>query len=222
MAARFGAIARRRATGTTNAAAAPENHARRLRATSSLAVLGSAAVFAAYAVGYSETKPVADRVHADVAAMEQTPVAAGRQVGKPTTTGAALGQREPAIQRVILTPQASDGTGIDTDPLPSASLEGKEPLAATPASAYRDGTFVGKAEGGHGQVEVTLKISAGVIVSTEITSCLTRYPCSKIKALPGRVIARQSAAVDYVSGASDSSRAFRLAVMAALKQAQAG
>jgi len=63
-------------------------------------------------------------------------------------------------------------------------------------------------------------VQGGQIRSAEITGCGTRYPCSRIANLPGQVITRQSAAVDYVSGATDSSTAFRGAVVAALAQAR--
>jgi uncharacterized protein with FMN-binding domain len=63
-------------------------------------------------------------------------------------------------------------------------------------------------------------VQGGQITSAEITNCGTRYPCSRIATLPGQVIARQGAAVNYVSGATDSSVAFRAAVVAALAQAR--
>ncbi len=57
-------------------------------------------------------------------------------------------------------------------------------------------------------------------MSAEITRCGTRYPCSKIAALPGQVVARQGPTVDRVSGATDSATAYRAAVTAALAKAQ--
>ena len=59
-------------------------------------------------------------------------------------------------------------------------------------------------------------MQGGKIVSAKISQCLTRYPCSMIDALPGEVVAQQSAAVDFVSGATDSSMAFQQAVANAL------
>ena len=69
--------------------------------------------------------------------------------------------------------------------------------------------------------EATVVIKGGRIVSANVSQCLTRYPCSYIAALPGQVIARQSAQVDLVSRATDSSMAYRTAVTKALAQAQA-
>ena len=70
----------------------------------------------------------------------------------------------------------------------------------------------------HGNIEATVVVQGGKIVSAKISQCLTRYPCSMIAALPGQVVAHQSAAVDFVSGATDSSTAFREAVTNALAQ----
>jgi uncharacterized protein with FMN-binding domain len=60
--------------------------------------------------------------------------------------------------------------------------------------------------------------------------CLTRYSCSWISPrtpgtgspefdLPGQVVTRQSAKVDYVSGATESSDAFFQAISQALSKA---
>lgn len=89
----------------------------------------------------------------------------------------------------------------------------------TTISGYRDGTYVGLGKSRHGNIEATVTISGGRIISTAITRCMTRYSCSWIEGLPAQVVARQSAKVDRVSGASDSSKAFVNAVNAALKQA---
>ncbi|MBK7328069.1 MAG: FMN-binding protein [Dehalococcoidia bacterium] len=67
---------------------------------------------------------------------------------------------------------------------------------------------------------MTVVVSGGRIVSAEITSCQTKYPCSKVSSLPAQVITRQSASVNSISGATDSSRAYASAVAAALAKAQ--
>jgi uncharacterized protein with FMN-binding domain len=46
-----------------------------------------------------------------------------------------------------------------------------------------------------------------------------RYPCSMIAMLPPQVVARQSADVDIVSGATQSGQAFSLAIDRALAKA---
>jgi uncharacterized protein with FMN-binding domain len=67
---------------------------------------------------------------------------------------------------------------------------------------------------------VTVTVQGGKITAAEITDCGTRYPCSRIANLPAQAVARQSAAVDLVSGATDSTNAYRAAVNAALAQAR--
>ena len=52
-----------------------------------------------------------------------------------------------------------------------------------------------------------------------LTRVTTQYPASRIAALPGQVVARQSARVDRVSGATYSVQAFQQAVQQALAQA---
>ena len=58
------------------------------------------------------------------------------------------------------------------------------------------------------------------ITGANISQCLTRYSCSWISMLPPQVIQRQTAEVDYVSGATQSSNAFYYAIVEALKQAK--
>jgi uncharacterized protein with FMN-binding domain len=72
----------------------------------------------------------------------------------------------------------------------------------------------------HGDIEAVVEIQDGRIVSAMILRCLTRYSCSWIEELPGQVLARQSAFVDNVSGATESTEAFFGAVLEALKKAQ--
>jgi len=81
---------------------------------------------------------------------------------------------------------------------------------------YRDGTFTGWGDSYHGRVQATVVIRRGRIASAVIATCRMRYPCSMIQALPPQVVARQSALVDVVSGASQSAEAFSMAVDRAL------
>ena len=87
-------------------------------------------------------------------------------------------------------------------------------------TTYKDGTFSGWGRCRHGSIEASVSIEGGRIVATEITQCLTRYSCSWIDNLPGQVVSRQSADVDYVSGATESTDAFYDAVSAALASAR--
>jgi uncharacterized protein with FMN-binding domain len=63
-------------------------------------------------------------------------------------------------------------------------------------------------------------IEGGRITSSAITKCNTRYDCSWIKSIVPQVVERQSANVDYVTGATESADAFYYAVVEALNQAK--
>jgi uncharacterized protein with FMN-binding domain len=92
------------------------------------------------------------------------------------------------------------------------------PTAAV-QSKYKDGTFFGWGTSRHGDIQASVIIVDGKIVSTAIATCATRYPCSWIVNLPGQAVERQSPKVDYVSGATQSSNAFSDAVAEALAKA---
>jgi uncharacterized protein with FMN-binding domain len=101
------------------------------------------------------------------------------------------------------------------------------PPVAEPASApapqapqYKDGTYSGWGTSRHGDIETTVTIAGGRITSAVITQCLTRYSCSWVSHLQGQVVTRQSAEVDYVSGATQSANAFYYAVVQALSKAR--
>jgi uncharacterized protein with FMN-binding domain len=85
---------------------------------------------------------------------------------------------------------------------------------------YRDGTYSGWGTSRHGDIQASVEILGGRITAATITQCLTRYSCSWISALPPQVLARQSAEVDYVSGATQSANAFYQAVVEALSKAR--
>jgi hypothetical protein len=91
-------VSKRRASGASRqprevraAGAAARSQRRkppRLRATSSLVLLGSAAVFTVYAVGYAGTQPSYDRLQEQIALLDATStpltLAAARAINTPT------------------------------------------------------------------------------------------------------------------------------------------
>ena len=113
-------------------------------------------------------------------------------------------------------------------PVPAAPTSSAPAAVATPASAaapaakttYKDGVFLGRGTSRHGDIEAMVEIRGGRIANAVISQCLTRYSCSWIAVLVPQVVARQSAEVDYVSGATVSSDAFYYAVTQALAQAK--
>ncbi len=92
--------------------------------------------------------------------------------------------------------------------------------AAPVLKVWKDGKYVGWGGSRHGDIQATVVIESGRIISAQITDCQTRYPCDVIEKLPGQVVSRQSPNVQRVSGATESADAFYSAVYFALQQAQ--
>jgi uncharacterized protein with FMN-binding domain len=92
-------------------------------------------------------------------------------------------------------------------------------LPATPAARWRDGSYTGRGESPHGDIDVRVVIKDGRIVEASILGCYTRYPCEEIDSLLQQPLERQSADVDYVSHATESSDAYHYGLVDALKTA---
>ena len=103
---------------------------------------------------------------------------------------------------------------------------GSVATTATPQSQYRDGIYTGsQADAYYGTVQVQVKISGGKIADVTFLS----YPSDRgtsrsinsyaMPQLTQEAIQAQSANVNGVSGASDTSAAFRQSLSAALSQA---
>ena len=156
--------------------------------------LSSAAILSVYSVGYLHTS-----------ADNNSTLAAA-----PLATATATPRLSTAQPRV--------GTdGGRTQPLPTPAPT----KSSGSATALKDGSYSGTGTSRHGNISVSVTVAAGKIASVQITSCQTRYPCSWVTGLPAQVVAKQSATVNTVSGATDSSRAFMGAVSQALTQARA-
>jgi uncharacterized protein with FMN-binding domain len=140
-----------------------------------------------------------------------------------------------AVQPIASQPVASQPTASQlVAPAATAPAAAPAPVAAAPASApaaapaaktaakatYRDGFHYGRGTSRHGDIESMIEISNGRIISVVISQCLTQYSCRWIAALPGQVVARQSADVDYVTGATESANAFYFSIVQALMQAK--
>ncbi len=125
------------------------------------------------------------------------------------------GQTPPAIGATVPAPDAA--TAIAQSMAAEAPPGG--PLGD---QAYRDGTYAGTGRAGRGQIAVKVTIDGGKVTGVKITHSTTYFPTSQISRLPGEVVKNQSADIDFVSGATQSSLAFRNAVAAALAQAGNG
>ena len=162
----------------------------------------SAAIIAVYAAGYLHTASAA----ASVANVAPTALVAS-VVAPPTATA----------------PPTADTATTTVAPTATTPATAVAPLATATVAAsstYKDGTYTGSGTSKHGGVAVAVVIKNGVIVSSAITASNTRYPIARIAALPGEVVAAQSASIDFVSGATDSSMAFQTAVTSALASAK--
>jgi uncharacterized protein with FMN-binding domain len=104
-------------------------------------------------------------------------------------------------------------------PKPVAQGAATQAPAGQVQAGYKDGTYVGLGTSRHGDIDATVVIQGGVIVSAKVTRCMTRYPCSDVTPLVSETTAIQATPVHHVSGASDSSRAYKMAVANALAQA---
>ena len=121
---------------------------------------------------------------------------------------------KPDVAPVATPVVANDTTTSDsTRSADSTSAARKQPQ-------WKDGVFSGWGTSRHGDIQATVVIDKGRITYAEITQCLTRYSCSWIERLPGQVVSRQSADVDYVSGATQSTNAFYYAIVDALSKAK--
>jgi uncharacterized protein with FMN-binding domain len=87
--------------------------------------------------------------------------------------------------------------------------------------ALQDGTYLGWGSCRHGDLQASVVVEDGRIVRAAIAQCFTRYSRNVIAQLPGQVVARQSADVDQISRATESSDAFYQAVTEALAHAKA-
>jgi uncharacterized protein with FMN-binding domain len=87
------------------------------------------------------------------------------------------------------------------------------------AGDYRDGRYRAVGTSPFGDVWVDVTVRRRRIEAVEIPRVTTFYPESDIAALPAEAVARQSAGIDIVSGATGSTAAFFDAVTRALDQA---
>lgn len=162
-----------------------------------------------------------------------TPVAP-METAPPTAVSApvSLAVTPPVVAAPVAAPSAP--APVQTAPVPVSTPAAAAPPPAAPAAppaaapaakpaaktTYKDGVYLGRGTSRHGDIEAMVEIQNGRIANAVISQCLTRYSCSWIAVLVPQVVARQSAEVDYVSGATVSSDAFYYAVTQALAQAK--
>lgn len=147
----------------------------------------------------------------------------------PANETASMASTPPAVVRATsiippspVIPAATTSTAalpVALVPPTTVTVPATTPVAAL-VGKYKDGTYIGWGTCRHGDIQVGVVIKEGRIFSVLITQCLTRYDCDIIAKLPKQAVARQSADVDYVSGATQSTNAFYYAVVEALSKAK--
>ncbi len=169
-------------------------------------VLSSAVILGIYDAGYTRTEADARRAAASLAhVVAQAAAASASQTSASAPAASAAGA-------------AAAPTGAASGTAPAAAGSGSAQASARP-TGFKDGTYTAQGWGPHGFVTVAVVISAGRITSANVVSCGTTYACYYLDPLVQEVVARQSAPVDYVSGATASSMAYQQAVAQALSQA---
>ncbi|HEY7270260.1 MAG TPA: FMN-binding protein [Dehalococcoidia bacterium] len=121
-----------------------------------------------------------------------------------TPVAPAASQQQATVQPAV--PRAN---GANPTPVPALNI------------SYKDGTYVGRGTSRHGDIEATVVVKDGKIVSANVSRCLTRYACSYVDPLVKEMVSRQAVPVSHISGATDSSQAYKQAVSAALNKAAA-
>jgi uncharacterized protein with FMN-binding domain len=216
------------------------------RGSVNLTALGSAAVLAVYAAGYLRTKPIAQRYERSDSGRRPAPVAAPVRIdaerlvdtvrvdtlrpaaSAPAATAPRKTKPVAAVEHTVRADTASvpkdtalsvpavAATATDTAGTPADSAK----AAADSVKVLKDGTYSGWGTSRHGDIQAAVEIQGGRIVKAYITQCLTRYSCSRIASIIPQVVDRQSAEVDYVSGATQSTDAFYYAIVEALSKAR--
>lgn len=178
--------------------------------------------------------PAPGRVPADSA-----PPVAVNPTAIPRTTPPALPRSQARVAARDTSPRTSKPADSTTPPAPSvqpttppvAPVAVSTPVTPVPTDTatqpadkerapLKDGVYTGWGTSRHGDIQASVEIKGGRITAASISQCLTRYSCSWISALPPQVVVRQSADVDYVSGATQSTNAFYYAVVEALQKAK--
>lgn len=185
------------------------------RMTNGLVALSAVAIVSVYAVGYVNTS-------AQEGSLAGAPAAS---IDAAPTTAATPpdSRRVEGVTRPRATPTPTSSSEAPTQqPRQQTTAPTPTPGSSSQSAAtFKDGSYVGVGSSRHGQIEATIVISGGKITSASVTGCGTRYPCSKVNLLVNEVLSTQAIPTHYVSGATDSSMAYRGAVQQALSQAHA-
>ena len=182
-----------------------EQRAPRKKISTSLATLSSAAILAVYVAGYHRTDSAADGF-ADQSARRSKPASIVATAVAPQPTIPGQNPPPPPLSspppRPKKTPPPPPPPPPPTRPPPPRQTKNPPPPPPPPAipppgrqtnparrgggPQYKDGTYLGWGTSRHGDIQASVVIQGGQIVSAEIAQCLTRYSCSWIASCPDR------------------------------------
>ena len=172
----------------------------------------------------ANAKPVTEKQSLPVAVMATSAPVIPAAIVAPTPVVRRLVAPTPVVPTLVVPTPVVPTFVVPTPIAPAAAPVAPTPTEASIANAapakLKDGEYTGYGTSRHGDVEVYLETTDGKITYVKISQCLTQYSCSWISDLPKQVLARQSARVDGVSGATQSANAFYYAVVQALAKAK--
>jgi uncharacterized protein with FMN-binding domain len=206
----------RRPGPATSAPKAKSGGAKNKKIANSLVALGSAAIISVYGLGYVRTDAAQALYNVDAPSVA---IATAAPTATATPSSVVAVSQSPLFSPTVTAVPSTATTATATSAAQSPATATTTGSGAT-AALYKDGTYTGTGTSRHGSIAASVVVQGGKIISAAITQCGTRYPCSDIAALPGEVVSRQSAVVDLVSGATDSSQAYRGAIQNALAKAK--
>jgi uncharacterized protein with FMN-binding domain len=200
-----------------------------------LVALGTAAVLAVYAAGYTRTRTAAQALAAESVRRPPPPspvepvtpavdTAVAATLPRVDSTAPKKAPKPVEVAKAELPPLQPKDSVVAAVPVPtvvdSTTTSAAADSTKKPAPKWKDGLYFGYGRSRHGDIEAAVEIKEGRIASAFISECLTQYSCSWIAHLPPQVVARQSAEVDYVSGATHSANALYYALVNALTKAK--
>jgi uncharacterized protein with FMN-binding domain len=174
----------------------------------------------------ADTPHVEGRLAIHPSSPAPTVVPHARMTSSRAAAPSAAGTADAPPQAHVDTPSEPPGDVPATPRFDAQSIQGLEqptidaPPPEPPAGQYKDGSYTGWGYCRHGDIQASVVIESGRIVSAKVAQCLTRYSCNWIEPLYPQVVQRQNAEVDYISGASESSDAFHDAIADALSKAK--
>jgi uncharacterized protein with FMN-binding domain len=124
------------------------------------------------------------------------------------------------------TPKPVTPTPVKPTPAPVVPVTPVPPVATLPQGAFKDGTYTGtRTYNHHGYVQVEAVISGGKLLAVNFLEYPTKDESNRINKRAAPILSKeavsiQSSKVDTVSGATDTSGAFRKSLESALVQAK--